>query len=85
MANDLGEKTRCLEAYQTRCDELAQILWIQLKIREVGRSAQKQLLLTRFLLRWSRSLHQVGQYRSKGRRPRLPSSSLISLVFLCET
>ena len=48
MANDLGETTRGLEAYQRRCDERVTILWNQLKIREIGRRAQKDGVLNSF-------------------------------------
>jgi len=46
MANDLAEKTGCLEAYQKRCEDRAAIRWIQLKWNGNCRRGQKELILT---------------------------------------
>ena len=46
MARHLVDKTGCLEACQKRCEELAAILWIQLKINSNCRRGQKELFLS---------------------------------------
>jgi hypothetical protein len=48
MAKHLGDKTGCLEACHKRCEELAAILRIQLKINGSCRRGQKQLFLARY-------------------------------------
>jgi hypothetical protein len=45
MATHLVDKTGCLEACQKRCEELAAILWIQLKINGNCQRGQNELLL----------------------------------------
>jgi hypothetical protein len=45
MAKHLGVTTGCLEACQKRCEELAAIRLIQLKIKERFRRGQKELFL----------------------------------------
>jgi hypothetical protein len=47
MKKHLDDKTRWLKACQKRCEELAAILWIQLKINSSCRRGQKELVLDR--------------------------------------
>ena len=46
MKKHLDDKTRWLKACQKRCEELAAILWIQLKINSSCRRGQKELIMT---------------------------------------
>lgn len=46
MAKLLTNKTGCLEAGHKRCEELAAILWIQLKINGSCRRDQKELFVS---------------------------------------
>ena len=46
MAKHLVDMTGCVNAYQKRSEELAAILWIQLKIIGSCRRGHKQLVLS---------------------------------------
>jgi hypothetical protein len=52
MARHLVDKTGCLEVRQKRCEELAAILWILLKINGSCRRNLKELFLTQRLSRF---------------------------------
>ena len=59
MAKYLVDETRCLEACQKHCEELAAILWIQLKIDGSCRRGQKELILS---LLWTQFLSSEISY-----------------------